>query len=261
MTADGVLLRPEVVQRLSRAGSVFAEDEAEILISEAQGPAHLGDMLARRVEGVPLEHVVGWAGFCGMRVEVGEGVFVPRRRTEFLVEVALEQAGVGATVLDLCCGSGAIGAALARAASSAHIHAVDIDPRAVSCAAANLSGLGAHVYAGDLFDPLPASLLGTVDLLVASPPYVPTDSLALMPAEARLYEPHVALDGGEHGLSTLSRIVEAAPRWLAPDGRMLLETSTEQAPHVAERCSARGLTAVVRSSEDRGSTVVVSTFG
>jgi release factor glutamine methyltransferase len=82
-----------------------------------------------------------------------------------------------------------------------------------------------------------------------------------MPPEARLYEPQPALDGGERGLSVLFRIVDAAPRWLAPNGRMLLETSTGQAAYVAERCSGRGLSAVVRRSEERGSTVVVSTLG
>src|SRR5437763_4412118 len=119
-----------IVARLRAAGCVFAEDEARLLISAARTPADLDARVAQRVAGLPLEHVLGWAQFCGMRIAVDPGVFVPRRRTEFLVEraaaLARQRAGAAAgpggagggpvVVVDLCCGSGALGAALAAAA-------------------------------------------------------------------------------------------------------------------------------------------------
>ncbi|MDT7565026.1 MAG: release factor glutamine methyltransferase, partial [Pseudonocardiales bacterium] len=164
-----------MVTRLRAAGCVFAEDEARLLISSARTPADLAAMVDRRVRGLPLEHVLGWAEFCGLRIAVDTGVFVPRRRTEFLVRQAASLARPGAVVLDLCCGSGAVGAALAATVERAEIHAVDIDPAAVLCARRNLAG--GQVYEGDLYEPLPDALRGRVDVLVANAPYVPTEAI------------------------------------------------------------------------------------
>src|SRR5215470_11784890 len=118
-----------VVARLRAAGCVFAEDEAGLLESAARTPAELAALVERRVAGEPLEQVVGWARFCGLRIAVDRGVFVPRRRTEFLVRQAVARARPGAVVVDLCCGSGAVGAAIHAALSTGggSVHAVDID--------------------------------------------------------------------------------------------------------------------------------------
>jgi len=120
-------------------------------------------MVDRRAAGVPLEHVLGWAEFCGLRIAVDPGVFVPRRRTEFLARQAAALARPRAVVVDLCCGSGAVGAALAAALDRVELYAVDIDPAAVRCARRNLAGAGGQVYEGDLYQPLPATLRGRVD--------------------------------------------------------------------------------------------------
>src|SRR5262249_19817993 len=104
-----------IVTRLRAAGCVFAEDEARLLLATARTPAELSAMVDRRTAGHPLEHVLGWADFCGLRVAVDPGVFVPRRRTEFLVRQAIAIAPPRPVVVDLCCGSGAVGAALAAA--------------------------------------------------------------------------------------------------------------------------------------------------
>ncbi|MDT7748309.1 MAG: release factor glutamine methyltransferase, partial [Pseudonocardiales bacterium] len=205
-----------MVTRLRAAGCVYAEDEARLLISSARTPADLAAMVDRRVRGLPLEHVLGWAEFCGLRIAVDTGVFVPRRRTEFLVRQAASLARPGAVVLDLCCGSGAVGAALAATVERAEIHAVDIDPAAVLCARRNLAG--GQVYEGDLYEPLPDALRGRVDVLVANAPYVPTEAIGLMPPEARVHEPRVALDGGSDGLDVQRRVTAEAPRWLASGG-------------------------------------------
>src|SRR5260370_8164870 len=199
---------PLVVTRLRAAGCVFAEDEARLLISAARTPDELDAMVDRRAAGLPLEHVSGWAEFCGRRIAVEPGVFVPRRRTEFLVRQAAALARPGDVIVDLCCGAGAIGAALVTAVDQAEVHAVDIDPAAVRCArrnAAGFAGFDGHVYQGDLYEPLPAGLRSRVGVLVANVPYVPTGETAFLPPQARPHEPLVALDGGTDGLDLLRR--------------------------------------------------------
>src|SRR5262245_29444624 len=129
---------PAIVNRLRAAGCVFAEDEARLLVGAARSPADLAAMVDRRAAGLPIEYVVGWAEFAGLRVAVAPGVFVPRRRTEFLVDQAAALTRPGAVVVDLCCGSGAVGAALAAAVEGIELHAADIDPAAVRCARRNL---------------------------------------------------------------------------------------------------------------------------
>ncbi|MCW2747269.1 MAG: putative protein N(5)-glutamine methyltransferase [Nocardioidaceae bacterium] len=247
----------DVVLQLRAAGCVFAEDEARILISEATSPGALVEMVERRVAGVPLEHIVGWAEFFGMRVAVDPRVFVPRQRTAFLVEQALALApSLGAVVIDMCCGCGAIGAALIAHLDSAGVHATDVDPAAVANARRNL-GAGGHVYVGDLFEPLPPALRGSVDLIVANAPYVPTDAIDLMPSEARLHEARVALDGGADGLDIQRRIAAEAPGWLAPGGHLLIETSDQQAAHTAAAFEEHGLITQTARSDERDATVVV----
>lgn len=249
-----------VADRLRAAGCVFAEDEARLLIDAAPTQDALSTMVDQRVAGLPLEHVVGWAEFCGLRIAVDPGVFVPRRRTEFLVRQALSAAPPDdAVVVDLCCGTGAVGVALAAALGRAEVHAVDLDPAAVRCAARNLAAVGGTVYGGDLYEPLPAVLRGRVDVLVANVPYVPTGEIDLLPAEARLHEAVVALDGGTDGLEVLRRVAAEAPAWLAPSGCLLVETSEHQAPAAAVAYARCGLVARVMIDEDSNTAVVIGT--
>lgn len=247
-----------LVTLLRTAGCVFAEDEAELLLSAADGPDELASMAERRAAGLPLEHVLGWAEFCGLRIAVDPGVFVPRRRTEFLVRQAAALAPRPAVVVDLCCGSGALGTALASSLPDAELHAADVEPAAVRCARRNVGALGT-VYEGDLFAPLPASLRGRVDVLLANVPYVPTEDVGLLPAEARIHEPLVALDGGGDGLDVMRRVVAEATDWLAPGGSLLVETSERQAARALETVGSRGLTARVVVSEELYATVVIGT--
>jgi release factor glutamine methyltransferase len=247
-----------IVATLRAAGCVFAEDEARLLVSAATTTADLAAMVGRRAAGLPLEHVLGWADFCGLRVAVDPGVFVPRRRTEFLAREAAALARPGSVVVDLCCGSGAVGAVLAAALDGIELHAADIDPAAVRCARRNLAAAG-HVYEGDLFAPLPATLRGRIDVLVANVPYVPTDEVSLLPAEARIHEPLVALDGGHDGLDILRRVADAAPQWLAPGGHLLVESSELQAPHVRTIMTRNGLSPRLATFDDLHATVVVAT--
>ena len=251
--------RSVIATRLRAAGCVFAEDEAQLLISSAGTSADLAAMVERRAAGLPLEHVLGWADFCGIRIAVDPGVFVPRRRTEFLVREAAALVGPHAVVVDLCCGSGAVGAALVAAVDLVEVYAVDVDPAAVRCARRNLDAAGGRVYAGDLYQPLPASLRGSVDVVVANTPYVPTEEIDLMPIEARVHEPRVALDGGADGLEVQRRVAEEAALWLAPGGYLLVETSTRQATQTVETFARNGLSPRVATAEDLNATVVIGT--
>jgi release factor glutamine methyltransferase len=251
-----------VVARLRAAGCVFAEDEARLLAEAARTPAELDALVQRRVSGLPLEQVVGWAEFHGLRIFVDPGVFVPRRRSEFLVDTAVSLARPpDAVIVDLCCGTGALGLAVATALggtqpSGTELHAADVDPAAVACARRNLEPAGGHVYLGDLFGPLPAALRGRVGVLICNAPYVPSPEVSFLPPEARDYEPRVALDGGPDGLAVLRRVAAAAARWLAPGGSLLVETSDQQAPAMARAMTAAGLTARAHTSEEYGATVV-----
>lgn len=247
-----------LVGALRAAGCVFAEEEAWLLTGAAGTPAELAELLARRVGGEPLEQVLGWAEFRGLRVVVEPGVFVPRRRTGFLVDLVLAVARPGAVVLDLCCGSGAIGAAIGAAVPGIELHAVDVDPAAVRCARRNVDG---RVHEGDLYAPLPPDLRGRVDVLVANAPYVPTTAIATMPPEARHHEHPVALDGGADGLDVARRVVAGAGGWLAPGGRLFVETGAHQAGALVEVCARSGLTARVARSAERAATVVVGVPG
>jgi release factor glutamine methyltransferase len=303
MRDDAVIDDAAVVARLRSAGCVFAEDEAALLLAAARSREELGALVERRAAGEPLEQVVGWAGFAGLRIEVDAGVFVPRRRSEFLVSVAIGLAGSRAdggrdipVIIDLCCGTGALGLAVATGlAGRAELHAADLDPAAVACARRNLEPAGrggdggqgewpggtgggsppcmgssgaphagsqeppmpaGRVYVGDLFGALPSGLRGRADILICNAPYVPTGDVAFLPAEARDHEPLVALDGGLDGLAILRRAAADAPEWLAPGGVLLVETSDRQAPEMAAAMAAAGLSPAIRTDEDWGATVV-----
>jgi len=250
----------DIVDRLRSAGCVFAEDEAEVLRAAASSPEELDVMVSRRADGLPLEQVVGWAEFHGLRLFVDPGVFVPRRRSEFLVDTAIARAAATrSVVVDLCCGTGALGLATAAALPGAELHAADLDPVAVACARRNVEPAGGRVYQGDLFAPLPEGLHGRIDVLICNAPYVPTDEIAYMPPEARDHEARMALDGGGDGLAVLRRVSAETRDWLVPGGFLIVETSERQAQSMAAAMTAAGLAAQVRSDDEAGATVVTGT--
>jgi release factor glutamine methyltransferase len=251
--------RAAAVRRLRAAGCVFAEDEADALIGVAHDAAHLAVLVGHRAKGLPLEQVVGSADFCGIRVSLRPGVFVPRHRSALLVRLAAAGVAAGATVVDLCCGSGALGAAVAARVPGVALHAADVDAVAVACARDNVARFGGRVYTGDLFAALPGDLSGRVDVLLANVPYVPTGEIGLLPAEARLYEPTTALDGGPDGLDLARRVAAGAPAWLAPGGRVLMETTARQAPAARAALADAGLTPQIVTDDDLEATAVVGT--
>ncbi|AMM21985.1 hypothetical protein AX769_19835 [Frondihabitans sp. PAMC 28766] len=257
------MTRDEIAARLRAAGSVFAEDEADVLLGAATGDPEgdLESMIRRRVAGEPLEVVVGWAEFRGLRIAVEAGVFVPRRRTEFVVETALaldtlRDPASHAVAVDLCCGSGAVGAALVAARPGVELTAADIDPRAVRVARRNVRPCDV-VVEGDLYDALPAGLRGRVDVILANAPYVPSDEVQFMPREARDAEPLHALDGGATGTELHARIAHGASEWLTPGGVVVIETSKAQAAQTAGHLQDAGFDTFVHHSSGLDATCVV----
>ena len=256
-----------LVARLRAAGCVFAEDEAALLVSAARGPHEDGrapaevleGLVARRTGGEPLETVLGWVDVAGLRLSVGPGVFVPRRRTGLLVEVAAalaRAAGPAPVVVEACCGIAPVAASVAHRTPGAEVHAADLDPVALGWAAVNLAGRGS-VWCGDLLDPLPDALRGRVAVLAANAPYVPRAAIATMPPEAREHEPLLALEGGPDGVDVQRRLLAAAPDWVRPGGHVAVETSRAQADATRAACPA-GWTTEVRRDEDVDGTVVVA---
>lgn len=247
----------DVVSRLRAAGCVWAEDEAALLREAAGSDAELDGLVARRVGGEPLELVLGWVAFLDRRLLVAPGTFVPRRRTELLARAAREEVGRRAAtvpvVVEMCCGVGPVAASLEGL--HAVVHAADLDEVALGCARANAPS--ASLHRGDLYDALPATLAGRVDVLVANAPYVPTGSIARMPPEARQHEPRVALDGGPDGVDVHRRLAGGVRPWLAPGGVVLVETSPGQLPLTRGALERAGLDVRSLSDEEVGGCVAV----
>jgi release factor glutamine methyltransferase len=225
----------EVAARLRSAGFLAPEHDADLLVEAALCDEELEALVRRRVEGEPVEWLVGRTSFAGVEIRVHPGVYVPRRQSEALVAHA--RAHRPAHAVDVCCGTGAVGVAIGATL------ATDVDLRAVANARAN----GLDARAGDLLDPITEA----VDLVVAVPPYVPTGRLDALPRDVRAHEPVIALDGGADGLDVVRRLVaEAAAR---PSVRvLLLEVGLDEVDTVAQLVVAHGFRVCARLADDDG---------
>jgi release factor glutamine methyltransferase len=211
---------------LRRAGCVAAHDEAVELMAAAQGDRRaLRELVARRSTGEPLAWLVGSTHFCGRRVNVCPGVYVPRPQTEALVREAIARLPVRGLAVDLCTGCGAVAIALRSARPQARVLATEIDPHAAACARGN----GVDVYVGDMAAPLPGDIRRQVDVVTAVVPYVPTAELELLARDVVAYEPRAALDGGADGTDLLRRAVLESAVLLRPGGSLLLELGGREA--------------------------------
>jgi release factor glutamine methyltransferase len=208
----------------------------------------LEGLVSRRVEGEPLAWITGRAAFGDVVVSVDPGVYVPRWQSVELARRAALRLPERGTALDVCTGTGAIAAALRAARPGARILATDDDPRAVACASAN----GVEVLQGDLFSPLPASLRGATDVVVAVVPYVPSPALAFLPRDTLRYEDAAHYDGGPDGTNVLRRLVVGAPGFLKPGGALLLELGGEQADGLAAVLGEHDFTVISTWSDEDG---------
>jgi release factor glutamine methyltransferase len=238
-----------VVHALADGGCVAPDAEAEALLrASSEGVGPIEELIARRLRGEPLAWITGWARFCGIRIRVDPGVFVPRPHTETLARRAVSLLPTEGIAVDLCTGSGAVAVVLGSGRPRATVIATDVDPMAVACARRN--GVGALV--GDLDEPLPPSIRGRVDVMAAVVPYVPTEELHLLPRDVLDNEPRHALDGGPRGTTVLVRAGEAAARWLRPGGSVVLEIGGNQAGELATTLTDVGLSEIRVHRDDEG---------
>jgi release factor glutamine methyltransferase len=243
--------RAAVTDRLARAGCVAAAEEADELIEAAGGDQGvLRDLVSRRSTGEPLAWLTGTVTFCGVRLAVAPGAYVPRWQTEPLARRAATLLPPAGTAVDLCTGIGAIAAVLAAAVPTARVFATELDANSVLCARSN----GVEAYEGFLDDPLPHELEHQVDVLTAVVPYVPTDALRLLPRDVLAFEPRLALDGGVDGTELLAYVVRRSPRWLKPGGWVLLELGGDQADPIGQLLTQVGFAGIDVMVDEDGDT-------
>ncbi|MGJ5725567.1 N5-glutamine methyltransferase family protein [Brevibacterium sp. H602] len=282
---------------LRAAGCVFAEDEAAILIEAAAGPddddsePNLDELVARRVSGEPLEQIVGWVDFSGMRLSVQPGVFVPRQRTALLAAHAVSAAqrmtdsrgnragtdadvdAVRPVVLEAFCGVGPVGSAVAGKVPGVDLHLGDAQVEALRCAVENVErhiqtiqpGDSAQVgepdtivtgHVLDCLHGLSDTLRQSVSVIAAVPPYVPETAADFLPHEALDFEPSTALFGGRDGLDLVRRLIAESLDWLAPDGVLLIELGQGQVASATGFATERGLEARSHLGEDEQTVVL-----
>ena len=208
---------------------VIPDHERRRLEAIAGPERPLDELIARRVAGEPLQYIEGFASFGPVEIAVDERVLVPRPETEGLFEIASKMVRAPEVIVDLCTGSGALALALKSEFPGAAVFATDISTEALEVATLNQMRTGLHVYLaeGHLFDPLPAALLGTVDLIVANPPYVAEVDFANLPRDVQ-HEPRVALISGPSGLEVIQEIGASAAEWLRPGGVIVCEIGENQ---------------------------------
>ncbi|HEX6581913.1 MAG TPA: HemK/PrmC family methyltransferase [Actinomycetota bacterium] len=231
--------RTRVTRELAKGGCVAPEAEADGLLTAArEGAGPIEELVRRRLRGEPLAWITGSVTFCGRRVRIDPGVFVPRPHTEALARRAVELLPDQGIAVDLCTGSGVVAVVLAAARPRALVAGTDVDPFAVACARRN----GVPASEGDLDGPLPPALRGRIDLMTAVVPYVPTEELHLLPRDVLEHEPRRALDGGSGGTRVLVRAAGVASRWLPPGGSVLLELGLDQAAEMTAILTDLGFT-------------------
>ncbi len=239
-------LLDDAVATLEAGGVESARNDAEILLSHVTGVpralvavtarpmAEQLDVFTRMIEAraarVPLQHLTGRTGFRYVDLEVGSGVFVPRPETELLAGWAIDAARAvdGApVVVDLCTGSGAIALSVVHEVPNANVHAVELDEAAYGWAQRNLAGTGVDLRLGDAAVAF-SDLDGSVDVVVANPPYIPLDAWESVAPEARDHDPALALWSGEDGLDAIRALERTAWRLLKPGGVVGVEHADAQ---------------------------------
>ncbi len=205
----------------------------------------LDELVARRLDGEPLQYIEGSAAFGPLDLMVDDRVLIPRPETEGVFELACKMVRAPEVIVDLCTGSGALALALKHQFPAAAVFATDISADAIEVATMNRYRTGHQIYLaeGDLFDPLPSAILGTVDLIVANPPYVADVEFSGLPRDVQR-EPRVALVSGATGLEVIQRIGASVASWLRPGGVVICEIGERQG--ISASSSFADLPAVVR---------------
>lgn len=227
----------EAIALLTEAEVTSAEHDARALAAYAERTgADFAELVRRRASRVPLQHLVGSVGFRYIDLDVGPGVFVPRPETEVVAGIAIDrarEAGAAPVVVDLCSGSGVIALSVANEVPGAAVHAVELDPDALSWLARNATArreagdTAVTIHRGDAAHALP-ELDGCVDVVVSNPPYVAADEITLVDPEVRDHDPMLALVAGDDGLAVIRDVAATAWRLLRPGGWVVVEHSDRQ---------------------------------
>jgi len=238
-------LLTEATESLERSGVSSPRHDAETLLSHVTGIPRLAlvqrakpdpiqvaaflELVEARARRLPLQHLIGTAAFRYVDVEVGPGVFVPRPETELLAGWAIDHAKTlsSPVVVELCAGSGAIALSIVHEVPTARVYAVELDETAFGWAQRNLDGTGVDLRLGDMADAFP-DLDGTVDIVVANPPYIPLDAWESVAPEARDHDPAMALWSGDDGLDAMRVLEQTAWRLLKPGGAVCAEHADAQ---------------------------------
>jgi release factor glutamine methyltransferase len=255
-------------EQLAIAGVASPRFDAEELLSHVLGVSRgrltqvaevsqtdecrYADLVARRAARIPLQHLTGLAPFRHLELAVGPGVFVPRPETEVVAEWAVEALRArrpGQVVVDLCTGSGAVALSIATEVPDVRVNAVEIDPPAHAWAARNLAGHAVNLVLGDAATAFP-DLDGTVDLVVANPPYIPLDAYDSVELEVRDHDPSLALWSGEDGLDAIRMVERTAARLLRPGGLVAVEHADVQGESAPAVFASTGRWTSVRDRAD-----------
>jgi release factor glutamine methyltransferase len=223
----------------------------ELGVLDSTQESALQAAVQRRVDGVPLSHIVGRQHFMGLELLAGPAALVPRIETQLLAGVgislaeSMRQAGRRLTVVDVCTGSGNVALAIAQRIPESDVFAADLSEDAVALASRNATHTGlsdrVRFRSGDLLKPFEdAPWVGDVDLLTCNPPYISSAKVGDMPTEIAAYEPTLAFDGGPFGVSVLFRLLQEAPRYLRKGGWLAFEVGLGQGPSMAKRLAANG---------------------
>ena len=210
-------------------------------------------LIRKRQAGVPLQYLEGYVDFGPVRVSVDERALIPRPETEQLWELVarLVPASMPSVIVDIGTGSGALALALAHSYPGAEVVATDISPGALELARENVRANRwvagrVHLRQGDLYDAIPCSLRGEVDIVVSNPPYVAESEWPSLPAEVRA-EPYPALVAGPRGTEVLERLAADVCEWLRPSGTVAVEIGEAQADEVQEAFQAGGIAARIHN--------------
>ncbi len=228
------------------------------LYTSPEVEARVEDLARRRLAGEPVAYITGSWSFCGMELKVSDAVLIPRSDTEVLVETALDLSGNRDNelrILDLCTGSGCIGCALARFLPKSRFVLADVSAAALRVARENVlrCGLGARALCieADALT-LPSPRLGSFDLIVCNPPYIPASEIPTLDVSVRNYEPHLALDGGDDGLRFYRAILGGWKSLLRQSGWLLFEVGETQADEVEKLMRMAGLHQIGRRQDSAG---------
>lgn len=262
-------LLSEAIGRLTAAGVASPDVDAEILLAHVthttRGSVRAGvpvsqeyqaayeHLVARRAAREPLQHLTESAPFRYLDLVVGPGVFVPRPETESLAGWAIDLIGAldlaQPVVVDLCTGSGAIAASVAHELPHAQVHAVELDDRAYAYAQRNLDGSQVDLRLGDIATAF-GDLDGTVDIVVANPPYIPLAAYESVEQEVRDHDPPLALWSGQDGLDAIAVVESVAYRLLRPYGRVGCEHADVQGESAPAVFTSSGRWGDVRDRRD-----------